>query len=435
MTSSTLTSIIPDLVLIAILTGINAFFSSAEMAIVSVNKTKIKLLSEEGDKRAKLLEKLMNEPSSFLATIQVGITFASFFSSASAATGVSAEISRILSRYNIPYINQISLIGVTIILSYITLVFGELVPKRIALKKSEKKALSSARIIYFVSIIAKPFIKILSFSALVVLKLTKNDEEGIEEKVSEEEIRAMLSEGEEYGTIKEEEREMIDSVFEFNDIMAKEIMTSRKDTYMINIEDTYEEYMEQIFNLQYSRIPVYEGKIDNIIGILYLKDFLVEAKRVGFENIDIRKILQAPKFIPENKRTNELFKELKKTRNHMAILIDEYGGFSGIVTMEDLIEEIMGDIEDEYDLEEPNIRKIDEKNYIVKGTYTIHEFNEFFDVELEEGDYDTINGFMITKIGEIPDYDKEVVLDMDSFILEAIEIKERRIEKVKVTIK
>lgn len=435
MTSSTLTSIIPDLVLIAILTGINAFFSSAEMAIVSVNKTKIKLLSEEGDKRAKLLEKLMNEPSSFLATIQVGITFASFFSSASAATGVSAEISKILSRYNIPYINQISLIGVTIILSYITLVFGELVPKRIALKKSEKKALSSARIIYFVSIIAKPFIKILSFSALVVLKLTKNDEEGIEEKVSEEEIRAMLSEGEEYGTIKEEEREMIDSVFEFNDIMAKEIMTSRKDTYMINIEDTYEEYMEQIFNLQYSRIPVYEGKIDNIIGILYLKDFLVEAKRVGFENIDIRKILQAPKFIPENKRTNELFKELKKTRNHMAILIDEYGGFSGIVTMEDLIEEIMGDIEDEYDLEEPNIRKIDEKNYIVKGTYTIHEFNEFFDVELEEGDYDTINGFMITKIGEIPDYDKEVVLDMDSFILEAIEIKERRIEKVKVTIK
>lgn len=435
MTSSTLTSIIPDLVLIAILTGINAFFSSAEMAIVSVNKTKIKLLSEEGDKRAKLLEKLMNEPSSFLATIQVGITFASFFSSASAATGVSAEISRILSRYNIPYINQISLIGVTIILSYITLVFGELVPKRIALKKSEKKALSSARIIYFVSIIAKPFIKILSFSALVVLKLTKNDEEGIEEKVSEEEIRAMLSEGEEYGTIKEEEREMIDSVFEFNDIMAKEIMTSRKDTYMINIEDTYEEYMEQIFNLQYSRIPVYEGKIDNIIGILYLKDFLVEAKRVGFDNIDIRKILQAPKFIPENKRTNELFKELKKTRNHMAILIDEYGGFSGIVTMEDLIEEIMGDIEDEYDLEEPNIRKIDEKNYIVKGTYTIHEFNEFFDVELEEGDYDTINGFMITKIGEIPDYDKEVVLDMDSFILEAIEIKERRIEKVKVTIK
>lgn len=435
MTSSTLTSIIPDLVLIAILTGINAFFSSAEMAIVSVNKTKIKLLSEEGDKRAKLLEKLMNEPSSFLATIQVGITFASFFSSASAATGVSAEISKILSRYNIPYINQISLIGVTIILSYITLVFGELVPKRIALKKSEKKALSSARIIYFVSVIAKPFIKILSFSALVVLKLTKNDEEGIEEKVSEEEIRAMLSEGEEYGTIKEEEREMIDSVFEFNDIMAKEIMTSRKDTYMINIEDTYEEYMEQIFNLQYSRIPVYEGKIDNIIGILYLKDFLVEAKRVGFDNIDIRKILQAPKFIPENKRTNELFKELKKTRNHMAILIDEYGGFSGIVTMEDLIEEIMGDIEDEYDLEEPNIRKIDEKNYIVKGTYTIHEFNEFFDVELEEGDYDTINGFMITKIGEIPDYDKEVVLDMDSFILEAIEIKERRIEKVKVTIK
>lgn len=435
MTSSTLTSIIPDLVLIAILTGINAFFSSAEMAIVSVNKTKIKLLSEEGDKRAKILEKLMNEPSSFLATIQVGITFASFFSSASAATGVSAEISKILSRYNIPYINQISLIGITIILSYITLVFGELVPKRIALKKSEKKALSSARIIYFVSVIAKPFIKILSFSALVVLKLTKNDEEGIEEKVSEEEIRAMLSEGEEYGTIKEEEREMIDSVFEFNDIMAKEIMTSRKDTYMINIEDTYEEYMEQIFNLQYSRIPVYEGKIDNIIGILYLKDFLVEAKRVGFDNIDIRKILQAPKFIPENKRTNELFKELKKTRNHMAILIDEYGGFSGIVTMEDLIEEIMGDIEDEYDLEEPNIRKIDEKNYIVKGTYTIHEFNEFFDVELEEGDYDTINGFMITKIGEIPDYDKEVVLDMDSFILEAIEIKERRIEKVKVTIK
>lgn len=428
-------NIIPELILILILTGVNAFFSAAEMAIVSVNKTKIRMLSEDGNKKAKLLERLMLEPSNFFATIQVGITLASFFSSASAATGVSTAIGNALSAYNIPYVHQVSLIGVTVILSYITLVFGELVPKRIALKKSEKTAMATVTVIYFVSIIAKPFIKILSVSTALILIITGNNQTGIEDRVSEEEIRAMLSEGEEYGTIKEEERDMIDNVFEFNDRMAKEIMTSRKDTSMINVNDPIDTYMEQILDLQYSRIPVYEGEIDNIIGILYLKDMLVEAKKVGFDNIRIRNILQEPKFFPETKRTNELFKDLKKTRTHMAILIDEYGGVSGIATMEDLIEEIMGEIEDEYDLDEPLIKKIDQTHYILRGVLTINEFNEKFNLNLSEGDYDTINGYMITWIGEIPEDNSEIKIEKDEFILEALEIKDRRVEKIKLTIK
>ncbi|MGL4850538.1 MAG: hemolysin family protein [Clostridium sp.] len=428
-------NIVPDLILILILTGVNAFFSAAEMAIVSVNKTKIRMLSEDGSKKAKLLEKLMLEPSNFFATIQVGITLASFFSSASAATGVSAAIGSSLSRYNIPYVHQISLIGVTVVLSYITLVFGELVPKRIALKKSEKTAMATVNVIYFVSIIAKPFIKILSLSTTLVLMITGNNQNGIEEKVSEEEIRAMLSEGEEYGTIKEEERDMIDNVFEFNDKMAKEIMTSRKDTCMINLDEDIGNYMDGILSLKYSRIPVYKDEIDNIVGILYLKDLLVEARKKGFENLNIEKILHEPKFFPETKKTNELFKELKKTRNHMAILIDEYGGVSGIATMEDLIEEIMGNIEDEYDLEEPMIRKIDSKHYILSGRLTINDFNENFKFNLEEGDYDTLNGYLITKIGEIPEDHMDILIEKESFILEGIEINDRRVEKVKLTIK
>ncbi|WP_297629668.1 hemolysin family protein [uncultured Clostridium sp.] len=428
-------NIMPELILILILTCVNAFFSAAEMAIVSVNKTKIRILSENGDKKAKLLEKLMLEPSNFFATIQVGITLASFFSSASAATGVSSAIGNSLAKYDIPYVHQISLIGVTVVLSYITLVFGELVPKRIALKKAEKTAMATVRVIYIVSVIAKPFIKILSFSTAFVLKITGNNQTGIEDRVSEEEIRAMLSEGEEYGTIKEEERDMIDNVFEFNDRMAKEIMTSRKDASMIDIDEPTESYLDQILNLQYSRIPVYEGEIDNIIGILYLKDMLVEAKRAGFDNMDIRGILQEPKFFPETKRTNELFKDLKKTRTHMAILIDEYGGVSGIATMEDLIEEIMGEIEDEYDLEEPVVKTIDANHYLLKGTLTINEFNERFNLNLIEGDYDTINGYIVTILGEVPEDDREIVIEKDEYILEAIEIKDRRIEKIKLTLK
>ena len=427
-------SIIPQLILVIILTAINAFFSSAEMAIVSVNKNKVRYLVEGGNKKAILLEKVIKNQSNFLATIQVGITLASFFSSASAATGISSAFSNELSKLNIPYAEQISVIIVTVILSYFTLVFGELVPKRMALQKKEKTALSSVKVIYFTSIIAKPFIKILSVSTALSLKLIGVNESGIEEKVSKEEIQALISEGEAEGAIDEDEKEMLNGIFEFNDRLSKEIMTSRKDTYMLDISSNISEYVDEIINVQYSRIPVYEDGIDNIVGILYIKDFFIEARKVGFENVNIRNILHKPYFVPETKRINELFKELQLNRNHMAILIDEYGGFSGIVTMEDLIEEVMGDIDDEYDMDEPDIKKLGDNKYLVKGTISIYDFNEEFGAEIEEGDYDTLNGYITTHIGKIPKEGVKIEFVIKNIKLKVLKVRNRRIEEVEITI-
>ncbi|MEG1704100.1 MAG: hemolysin family protein [Niameybacter sp.] len=425
-------SIIGQLVLILLLTGVNAFFASAEMAIVAVNKNKIKKLSEEGNSKARLLEKFIDEPSHFLSTIQIGITLAGFFSSASAATGISGYIARSIQALGVPYAQEISMIGVTLLLSYFTLVFGELVPKRIALKKSEGIALFSVKIIYFVATIAKPFIKVLSLSTSIVLKLTGNSQENIEEKISEEEIRALICQSEHDGCIEDEEKNMIDGVFEFNDRTVKEIMTPRKDTFIINVENDIEEILDRIMKLNYSRIPVYEQNIDNIIGVLYVKDLLVEARKVGFHAISIRKILHEPYFVPESKKTNALFKNFKEKKNHMAILINEYGGFSGIVTMEDLIEEVMGEIHDEYDIEEIEIKQIDEKTFLVKGSIAIHELNHRLEIDLSSGGYDTLNGYLTTHLGEIPEENVSIELEHTKFKIK--KANSRRIEQIQIEI-
>ena len=303
-----------------------------------------------------------------------------------------------------------------------------------ALQKKEKTALSSVKVIYITSIIAKPFIKILSVSTALSLKLIGVNESGIEEKVSKEEIQALISEGEAEGAIDEDEKEMLNGIFEFNDRLSKEIMTSRKDTYMLDISSNISEYVDEIINAQYSRIPVYEDGIDNIVGILYIKDFFIEARKVGFENVNIRNIIHKPYFVPETKRINELFKELQLNRNHMAILIDEYGGFSGIVTMEDLIEEVMGDIDDEYDIDEPDIKKLGDNKYLVKGTISIYDFNEEFGAEIEEGDYDTLNGYITTHIGKIPKEGVKIEFVINNIKLKVLKVRNRRIEEVEITI-
>lgn len=423
-------NLIPQLVLIVILTSINAFFASAEMAIVSVNKSKIKSLSDEGNKKAILLQRLIAEPSNFLSTIQIGITLAGFFSSASAATGLSSYLETVLIPLNLPYTSEISMISITLLLSYFTLVFGELVPKRIALKKAESIALFSVKPVYLISIIAKPFIKILSMSTSLVLKLTKNNDVDIEEKISEEELRSLIIQSQEDGCIEYDEKQMIYKVFDFNDKLAKEIMTPRSDTFLIDIDDDINTILDEICDLNYSRIPVYKDDIDNIVGVLYIKDIFNEARKVGFENVKLENLLHEPYFVPEIKRTNELFKVLKEKKIHLSLLFDEYGGFSGIVTLEDLIEEIVGDIEDEYDLEEKPIKKIDDNNYIVKGSLSINDFNEEFELDLDEGDYDTLNGYLITNLDEIPDENTELLINDIKFTV--LKVENRRIQDIKI---
>lgn len=429
-------TIVPQLILILILTLINAFFSSAEMAIVSLNKTRLKLLVEEGNKKAQLLERLTEEPTKFLSTVQVGITLAGFFSSASAATGLSNTFGSYLEKVNVPYAKQISLIIVTIVLSYFTLVFGELFPKRVALQKSERIAMVSVRPILFVSKLTLPFVKLLSASTNILIRIVGMNISNLEEKVSIEEIRSVVEAGQEYGVINETEKAMINSIFEFDDRTAEEVMTPRTEVYLINIDKPLVKYLDELLEEKYSRIPVFQGDSDNIIGILYMKDFMIEARKVGFENVDIKNILHQAYFVPERKNIDELFKELQSSKNHMAILIDEYGGFSGIVTIEDLIEEVMGNINDEYDEDEPNIKELDNNIYIVRGIVTIRELNEKLNLELDEDseDYDTLGGLLFKLMGHIPENEEENVIEYENIKFKIEEVKEKRIEKVKVCI-
>lgn len=425
-------NITSQIILIVILTLINAFFASAEMAILSLNKNKLKTLADEGDKKAQILIKLMEEPTRFLSTIQVGITFSSFLTIAFASTGMSDDLGFFLRRLGVPYSSEIALIAITIILSYVILVFGELFPKRVALQKSEAMAMLLVRPMLYISKITKPFVKLLSLSTDGLVHLIGLDKEDLEQKVSKEEIMTMVEVGQEHGVINETEKEMIDSIFDFDDKMAYEVMTPRTDVYSIDIERPLNEYVDELIAEKYSRIPVYEGELDNIIGVLYMKDFLVEARKYGFENVDIRSILHTPYFIPETKNIDELFKELQQSKKHLAILIDEYGGFSGIVSIEDLIEEVMGDIEDEYDDDEPHITKVDDDTFIIDGMLSIDDFNEHFHVNIESDDYDTIGGFVINLLGDIPDTTEEENLQYENLLFNIIEVKEKRIEKIKV---
>ena len=427
-------SLVSQFILILVLTLLNAFFASAEMAIVSVNRNRIKMLADDGNKKASLLVDLLEEPNKFLSTIQVGITLAGFFSSASAATGISEVIGASLSQLGIPYAQSISLVVITIILSYFTLVFGELVPKRIALQKSEQMAMLSVRPIVFVFKFAKPFVKLLSLSTNVLLRVIGMSDTDLEEKVSREEIKSLVDAGEEYGVINQIEKEMINSIFDFDDKLAKEVMTPRTEVYMINSQLPLS--IEELLEENYSRIPVYEGDIDNIIGVLYLKDFLHEAYQVGFENVNLKKLLHRPYFVPECKNIDQLFKELQKSKKHLAVLIDEYGGFSGIVTIEDLIEEVMGDINDEYDEDEPFIRKIDNDTYIVNGLISIKELNDKLQLNLDEEteDYDTLGGFLINQIDYIPSETEECMVEYENLLFKVQCVKDKRIETVKIHI-
>lgn len=428
-------SITLQVFLIIILTLINAYFAASEMAIVSVNKNKIRRLSEDGNKKAKLVEKLLDQPTNFLSTIQVAITLAGFFNSASAATGISVSFANLLETWKIPYANTIAMVLITILISFITLIFGELVPKRIALQKAEWYSMFCAKPILMISKIAGPFIKILSWSTKFVLRLVGMKDENVEESLSREEIRSMVESGQETGVFNEIETDMITNIFEFDDSLALNIMTPRTEVYCLDINDPLSQNIDQMMTMQYTRIPVYDDSIDNIIGILNMKDFAIEARKVGFDNVDIKKLLRKPYFVLETKNIDDLFKELQEDRQHIAILVDEYGGFSGIVTVEDLIEEIMGEIEDEYDPDdEPKLQKIDNYNYVVDGNYLIDDLVDELDLNLKNVNHDTISGFVLHLLGEIPDDNQERTVTYENLMFRITGIKGNRVTKIKLTI-
>ncbi len=422
-----------QLIVLVILILLNAYFAASEIAFISLNDAKIEKQAKEGNKKAKQIEKMLKEPSKFLATIQIGITLAGFLSSAFASETFADMLAPILNNW-IPAVSigvwkSISIIIITIILSFFTLVFGELVPKRLAMKHYEKISFATIGVIRAISIVTAPFVKLLTVVTNGISKLFGVGENE-EETVTEEEIKMMVNQGEEKGTIKEEEKELINNVFEFNDITVSEIMRHRKDIFAVDIGISNEELLNELSKeeYRYSRIPVYDETIDEIKGILYVKDVL---KNINKKNFKVKNVVKEAYFISQNRLINEVFKELQKNKMQIAIIVDEYGGTAGLVTMEDILEELVGDIYDEYDKEEKEYEKIDENTYILSGSLPIYDVNKLLDAGIPEGDYDTISGFLQEELGRIPEDEEKPVIETQKVTYKIEEYEDKRILKVK----
>lgn len=390
-----------QILVLVLLTLINAFFAGAELAVVSVNKNKIKRLAEEGNKKAALIRKLSRDSTGFLSTIQVAITLAGFFSSASAATGISQVLAKQMNSWGMAYSTTVSVVVVTIILSYFTLVFGELVPKRVALQNAERFSLFAVRPIYLISKALNPFIRLLSVSTNGFLQLIGMRNEHQEAEVSEEEIRALLQTGRETGVFNDIEEEMITSVFLFDDKRVKEVMTQRQDITYIDLEEPPESYIDEAIRSRHSRIPVCIGEIDQIVGILSIKDYLIYVGDHPDEEIDIRKIMKEPVFVPESNKIDKLFKVMQENQQRMVVVIDEYGGVAGILTIMDLVEEIVGDIYDEHEITEAELTSVGPNSYRVSGQMLIADLNEELNLKITS-ESDTLSGHLIEQLGYIP---------------------------------
>lgn len=424
---------ISQLIFLFILILLNAYFAATEIAFISLNDAKIEKQAKDGNKKAKQIQKMLKNPSKFLATIQIGITLAGFLSSAFASDAFAGMLAPVLNEW-MPFISiatwqNISIVIITIILSFFTLVFGELVPKRLAMKYYEKISFATIGVIKGISVVTAPFVKLLTWSTNLVSKIFGVGEQE-EEIVTEEEIKMMVNQGEEKGSIEENEKELINNVFEFNDIIAFEIMTYRTDIYAIEMNEDIYGILDEIDEYKYSRIPVYEETIDDIKGILFLKDILkLVSTRKEFKIADI---MREAYFVPESKPIDEIFEELQANKMQMAIVVDEYGGTAGLLTMEDILEELVGNIFDEYDDVEVEYKRLDDNTYLIDGSVSLYEMKKILDIELPEGDYETLSGYLIEKLGRLPEEDEHPVIEDEHLTYKIEEYEDRRIKWVKV---
>ena len=435
-------SIILKLLLLFVLIIVNAFFAMSEIAIISLNDAKMQKLAEEGNKKAKQVVKLTENSSRFLSTIQIGVTLAGFLTSASASQTFADMLTNALMKTPVAdvippgVINGASVILITILTSYFSLVLGELAPKRIAMQIPEKISFKVVGILLFVASVTKPFVKVLSVSTNAVVRLFGFDPNADEENVTEEEIRMMVDVGGEKGVIEDTQKEMIDNIFEFDDLDAGDIMTHRTEMTAIEVTRSLEEVAELAIENGYSRIPVYEDDPDSIVGVLYAKDLL---KYVGHSipsDLSISKVMRKALYVPETQACGDLFKAMNESRTQFAVVVDEYGGTAGIVTLEDVLESIVGNIQDEYDNEEEEIKQINETTFTVDGTTDLDEVDELVGIELPEGDYDTLGGFVISLLGYLPGEigEEPIVAEYENLRFTVLSIEERRIDKIKVEI-
>lgn len=420
-------SLILQLLVLVVLTLLNAFFAAAEIAVVSLNKNRVEQKAEQGDKKAKRLFDLLGNSSNFLSTIQVGITLVNILAGASLADSLARKLAPLFGEAT--WAMQLAKVLVLILLTYVSIVFGELYPKRIALNKSEEVASFAVGPIQVIGVIAKPFVWLLSASTDLLSKLTPMKFDDEDNKMTRDEMRYML---EKEGILELDELEMVQGVFSLDTTVAREVMVPRTDSFMIDLNDPIAENLDLILSNSFSRVPVYDDDKDKVIGVLHLKRLLKEAYEKGFDKIDLLSILQEPLFVPETIFTDDLLYELKRTQNAMAILLDEYGGMVGVVTLEDLLEEIVGEIDDESDEVEKLYTQIEENVYYVQGRMPIGEFNEEFNTNLDMKDVDTMAGYLITALGTIPDKDEKLSYEVDNVTLISEEMEGSRVLLLKV---
>ena len=423
-----------QLFILFLLTLFNAFFSASEMALVSLNRSRVEQKAAEGEKKFVRLLSVLENPNNFLSTIQVGITFISILSGASLANDLGAVFAKWMG--NSATAQTAGYWLALAMLTFVSIVLGELYPKRIAMNMKENLAVVTAPVIIFLGKIVSPFVWLLSASTNLISRITPMNFDDADEQMTRDEIEYILTKSEQ--TLDAEEIEMLQGIFNLDEMMAREVMVPRTDAFMVNIEDDINVIMTEILRQNFSRIPVYEGDKDNIIGLIHIKKILAESFTNGFDQLNIRRIMQEPLFVPETIFVDDLLKSFRNTQNQMAILLDEYGGVSGIVTLEDLLEEIVGEIDDETDKTEIFVREIAENTFIVQGSMTLNDFNEHFGLDLSSDDVDTIAGFYLTGLGTIPSQDEKEAYELDNngfhIVMVNDKVKNGRVTKLKIII-
>lgn len=426
-----------QIILQIILIVLNAVFACAEIAVISMNDTRLEQLTEAGDKRAVRLSHLTSQPAKFLATIQVAITLSGFLGSAFAADNFSESLTDWLLGLGVPLsgktLDTISVVVITVVLSYFTLIFGELVPKRLAMKKTEQLALGMSALISFLAKVSAPIVWILTVSTNGVLKLFGVDPAAEEEEVSEEEIRMMVDAGSRKGVIDFAEKEFIQNVFEFDDLAVGEFATRRKDICILWADETMEQWDEMIHNSRHTRYPICSESVDDVVGILNVKDYF-RLKEKTRENV-IRNAVHPPFFVPEGIRADVLFRQMKESRKHFAVVLDEYGGTEGIVTINDLLEQLVGDLEDEdFGEEKPEgIEQIDDTTWKIYGNIPLDEVADTLKVPLPVEEYDTFSGFVFATYGSVPGDGSKIEVKTDKLQILVTKISEHQVEEAVAT--
>ena len=429
---------ITSMLLLFVLILLNGFFAGSELAFISINNNKLKILAEEGNRKAIKILHLKEMPNRFLSTIQIGVSLASILSGAFGADAFAQVLTDFIGAQGLGtplLVKPIATLLITLMIMFVMLVFGELVPKRVAMSHTEKFAFIAVTPIAFLAKISTPMIHLLSFSTNLVLRLLGIDPHGSEEEVTEEEIRLMVDAGE----IDVKEKEMINNIFEFDNLEVADIMTHRTEIVGIGVDADFNELMALVDKERFTRYPVYEDSIDNIVGIIHLRDILRYMKFHKGQEFNAKSLMREPFYVPDSKQTDELFRELQLNKTHMAVVIDEYGGTAGLVTMEDLIEEIMGNIMDEYDIDEVTheLIEVHSGEYLVDASMDLEDLEDVLQIGLPVDDFDTVSGFLISELGRIPT--QEDVLEDDSDVdfngyrFSILEIDEKVISKLRLT--